>query len=57
MMVFNRFAFLALLTYLFEAIDDPEWTGLKNSEPCAVWKEAIYTLQRLAFLNRVFLAY
>lgn len=54
MTIFNRFAFLAMLTYLFEAIDDPQWTDLEDPEPLAMWKGAIHSLQQLAFLHGVF---
>lgn len=47
---FNRFAFLALLTNIFESIDDPDWTSFEHpGANCQLWTEKIHSLQHLAF--------
>lgn len=47
-LILNRFVFLAILTHIFDVVEEVEFTESSNPEPLALWVETIYKMQNLA---------
>lgn len=55
-MVFYRFAFLTLVTNLFDVVDeDPaDWMGFAHPDPFALWGDTVYMMETTAVRSGVF---